>query len=550
MQDERRQLEKHEKYDLIVIGGGINGAGIARDAALRGLRVALVEKKDFGAGTTQAPTRLIHGGLRYLEYFEFSLVFESLQERKNLLRIAPHLVRPLAFIIPVYRGSKRSVPLINLGLTIYDLLSINTALPAHRYLSRDRLLKQEPGLRAEGLQGGALYYDCQVPFVERLCLANVLDACEHGATTLNYTGATGFIKNEAHNAIRGVIVQDMEGNHRNLYADMIVNAAGPWVDEVTRLANPEEPKRIGGTKGTHLVVDRFPGAPDHAIYVEAREDQRPFFIVPWLDLYLIGTTDDPYSGDLDAVHPTGDESEYLLRETNRIFPQANLSEQDIIHAYSGVRPLPAVTSKTSGAITRRHIIYDHAKENGISGLISIIGGKITTYRNLSRQTVDLVLEKLGKPVRPSNTHRLPLPGGDIPDHNLENYLMLQVPVTMRDYGLTEEQAQHLIELYGSRYNDVLALTRERPDLLERLSSHTPDIAAQALYAARFELARTLSDFFLRRTQIGSNVGHGLDCTRRVAALFAEVLGWNAQQQAAEIRAYEEELDTLFTIQPV
>ena len=385
-------------FDVIIIGAGINGAGIARDAAMRGLKVLLIEKGDAGGGTSSASTRLIHGGLRYLEHFEFRLVRESLRERETLLRIAPHLVRPLAMTIPIYRQSKRGRLTIRAGMIFYDLLSIGKSLPRHRMLSRGETLEQLPGLNPEGLLGSALYYDAQLEFPERLVMENVSSAREFGAKVLTHTRVTNLAV--ADGKVSGVEFVSEAGAAQFAEAGVVINAAGPWIDQVLERAPVESPKLIGGTKGSHLIVPPFPGAPVNALYVEARSDGRPIFIIPWNKLYLIGTTDVRFEGDPDQVRCEPWEIDYLLSETNLALPGAHLTSDDILQTYSGVRPLPVTGDKDEQSITRRHFIRQHPQ---LPNLLSIVGGKLTTYRSLAEECVDLIFQKLGKDSPPCKT---------------------------------------------------------------------------------------------------------------------------------------------------
>ena len=366
-------------FDLIVVGAGINGAGIARDAAMRGLKVLLLDKGDVASGTTSWSTRLIHGGLRYLEYYELYLVHESLSEREKLLKIAPHLVKPLPFIIPVYDYSKRGTVLVRLGMIGYDTLSWSKSLDRHKMLSREEVIERIPGLEAEGLLGAAMYYDGQVEYAERLAVENAVSAREHGAVVLTYAGVDRLVVEDGD--VVGVEFTDLlGGGEYTVRAPVTANVAGPWVDEVLRRMDFAEERMIGGTKGSHLVVDPFPGAPaGEALYAEAKQDGRPYFIVPWNGRYLIGTTDIRYEGDLDEVVASEEEIDYLINETNTVIPSANLTRDKVLFTYSGIRPLPYETEGAEGSVTRGHLVYDHATHDPrIGGLISIIGGKITT----------------------------------------------------------------------------------------------------------------------------------------------------------------------------
>ena len=385
-------------FDVIIIGGGINGAGIARDAAMRGLTVLLIEKGEIGGGTSSASTRLIHGGLRYLEHFEFGLVRESLRERETLLRIAPHLVRPLAISIPIYQQSKRGWSTIRAGMIFYDLLSWRKSLPRHRMLSRVQTLARLPGLNPDGLVGSALYYDAQVEFPERLVMENVSSAHALGAAVLTHTRVTRLAVGDG--KVSGVEYVSDAGETQFAEGTTVINAAGPWIDQVLDHAPVKSPKLIGGTKGSHIIVPPFPSAPENALYVEARSDGRPIFIIPWNKLYLIGTTDIRFEGDPDKVRCEPWEFDYLLSETNLALPGARLTSDDILNTYSGVRPLPVTSDKDEQSITRRHFIRQHPQ---LPNLLSIVGGKLTTYRSLAQECVDLIFQKLGKKSPPCTT---------------------------------------------------------------------------------------------------------------------------------------------------
>jgi len=385
------RVAENSRFDVIVIGAGINGAGIARDAAMRGLKVLLIDKGEPGGGTTSASTRLIHGGLRYLEHFEFGLVRESLRERDILLRIAPDLVKPLPIAIPIYRQGKRGRLTIRAGMILYDLLSWGKSLPNHRMLSRAQSLERWPGLNPEGLVGAALYYDAQVEFPERLVEANVRSAREFRAEVFTHARVTSLAVEDGKVSGVGFIRED--GLEQFTEAAVVINAAGPWIDFVLERAPVESPKLIGGTKGSHLIVPPFPSAPANAIYLEARSDGRPIFIIPWNKLYLIGTTDVRFEGNPDEVRCEDWEIEYLLSETNLAFPNAGVTRANILSTYSGVRPLPVTNDKDEQSITRRHFIREHPR---LPNLLSIVGGKLTTYRSLAEECVDLIFRKLGK----------------------------------------------------------------------------------------------------------------------------------------------------------
>ncbi|HET8523082.1 MAG TPA: glycerol-3-phosphate dehydrogenase, partial [Thermomicrobiales bacterium] len=470
-------------FDVIVIGAGINGAGIARDAAMRGLRVLLIDKGDIASGTTSWSTRLIHGGLRYLEHAEFSLVRESLREREYLLHNAPHLVKPLPLVLPIYREARRGPFMIRAGMVLYDMLSYDKTLERHHMLNRKQTLKREPGLDPKGLRGGALYYDAQVTFPERLAVENVLSAHQHGATVLTYTRADRLLTEGA--VVRGIEMTDLlSGQHSTVRGKVVVNVAGPWVDQVLTGENVDEKRMIGGTKGSHLVVNPFPDAPKDAVYYEARSDGRAIFIVPWNERYLIGTTDIRFTGDLDDVRADESEIAYLIREANALIPSASLTEEDVLYSYSGVRPLPYKPEGEAGAITRQHIIHNHAPR--LRGLFSIIGGKLTTYRSLAEEAVDEICERLGVDAKSRTaTTRLPGAAGVAYDTFRKQFI--------EESGLPSEVAGRLVGLYGVRANDVTALTEQNPELAIPFDPNSGAIAAEIVFAFEHEDAQTLED---------------------------------------------------------
>jgi glycerol-3-phosphate dehydrogenase len=534
-------------FDLIVVGAGINGAGIARDAAMRGLDVLLLDKGDVASGTTQWATRLIHGGLRYLEYYEVSLVRESLKDREILLHIAPHLVRPLGFLVPIYERAKHGPLMIRLGMIGYDTLSLDKSLDNHHMLSREEALEREPGLNPEGLLGAAFYYDAQVEYAERIAVENAISAREHGAVVLTYCKVNRLVLDDGR--VTGVEFADvLGGGSYRARAPVTVNVAGPWVDEV--LGEIHEGRMIGGTKGSHLIVDPFPGAPkNEALYVEARRDGRPYFILPWNGRYLIGTTDIRYDGDLDHIVADEEEIEYLIDETNFVIPEANLTRESVLFAYSGVRPLPYQPEGSEGSVTRSHIVYDHARGKGVGtkrssigedaarveGLISIVGGKLTTYRNLSRQTVDMVYEKLGREAPESRTSKVPLPGGETEE--FETFAAWFKATS----DLTDELAERLLKLYGVRALEVLEMAGDDPSLKMPLGpSATVEsgvIGAEVLYAFRRELVQTLADVLLRRTMVGLGPSVGLDVDEAAARVAVKHLGWSEDRAKSEVEAY-------------
>ena len=525
------------EYDLVVIGAGINGAGIARDAALRGMSVLLLDQADIGSGTSSWSSRLIHGGLRYLEYGEIPLVFESLHERRRLRRVAPHLVRRLRLKIPVYKGGRRGLFLIRLGLIAYDLLSIGKSIPRHRMLTRTTFLEQEPGVLSDELLGGASYFDAQVTYAERLVLENVIAARNADAVVRTYSPVIGITVS------RGEVcnVQFMDFASRSeieVRAKLVVNAAGPWVDQVLRTVNRSFAPLMGGTKGSHIVVGKFPGAPHDAFYVEAAADGRPFFIIPWNGQYLIGTTDIRYDGDLDDVVASEEEVRYLLDETNRVFPHAKLGMKDVHFTYAGIRPLPRRESGPESAITRRHIIKKHGRQ--ARGLVSVVGGKLTTYRNLAEQVVDFAVKALKFEADDCVTRRRILPGG----HSLEEARrrLNEIP------ELSAAGRERLVSIYGGRAAGVVGLARTRPDWQAVLGRQRRILAAEAVFAVREEMAVTLIDIVHRRMMTGLDADQGKETAQDIAGLAAGELGWSdaeRKQQLEQLKQYNRRLKPAF-----
>ncbi len=521
---------ERERFDAIIIGAGINGAGSARDAALRGLRVLLLDKGDIAGGTTAWSTRLIHGGLRYLEHGELRLVRESLRERERLLRLAPHLVRPLPLLIPLYADGARAPRTIRAGLWAYDLLSFDKTLARHRTLTRAATLARAPGLAADNLRGGAVYYDAQVEYAERLALENALDARAQGAAVLTYARVTRIVAEQG--SVRGVEFTDLlAGGAYRAHAPVVLNAAGAWVDEVVAGLSPALGQMIGGTKGSHIVVAPFRAAPAVALYVEAQTDRRPFFIIPWQGLYLIGTTDLHYAGDLDALTPDEAEIAYLLAETNRVLPAAQLTRADVLYCYAGVRPLAFQSARAPAGITRRHFIRDHAPQ--LTGFASIIGGKLTTYRALAEQAVAFIYKQLRRPAPPCTTAQHPLPGAACADFNAFSARFTA------ESALPVATSERLLRVYGTRAAEVLRLTEEDAELRAPFGAESETIGAEVLFAFRAELAETLTDCLLRRTMVGLNRTAGLDAVEPAARLAQTYLGWDAARAAQEIAAYRQ-----------
>ncbi len=513
-----------ESFDLIVIGGGIVGAGVARDAALRGLKVALFERQDFGCGTTAGSTRLIHGGLRYLELLDFRLVRLDLKERETLLKVAPHLVKPLRFVVPFYGGGLARRLKVRLGMMLYDLLSLDKSLPRHSVLDAEEVKAVEPGLRAEGLRGAVAYYDAQAFSPERLCLENVIDAREHGAHVFNYAEVTGALRRGER--IEGVRVRDTldaAGEEFEVRGRVVVNASGPWFDRVARNLTPGDAPRIRTTKGVHVAC---PPLTRQALVLFSNVDGRLFFVIPWLGYSWIGTTDTDYAEDPGAARASAADVEYLARSVKEFVP--GVADAPVYFSNAGVRAL-VMEEGSESSVSRMHRV-DDGERSGAPGLVSVLGGKITGYRAVAEEVTDVVCSKLNVKTA-CRTAATPLPGARPGRQN-----------AAAPSSVDEETAAHLSGLYGSRASEVIGLADSDGRLRERLARGYPDIAAQVVHAVRSEQCRRLNDFMLRRTTLGFSRDQGRAAASSAAALLAEELGWSHQRAAAETRAFDEHLD--------
>jgi glycerol-3-phosphate dehydrogenase len=521
------------EYDVVVIGAGINGGGIFREASLRGYKTLLLEKGDLGGATTSTSSRLIHGGLRYLEHYEFSLVRESLRERERLLKSAPHLVTPIPLTLPVYKGHKRGPFMIGLGMIAYDMLSYDKSVPNSKMLTREQALEAEPGLDPDGLRAAGRYYDCQAEFPERLVVENVVDGVRHGGTVRTHSRVTGFELSD--HMVDTVIYTDKDGAERRVTTASVINVAGPWIDRVLGLAG-SFPRFNGGTKGSHIVVEPFAGAPKDALYIEARQDGRPYFIIPWNDLYLIGTTDIRFAGELDTIVADEDEINYLLNETNMAIPDAKLSREDVLYTFAGVRPLPYVTEGSTAAITRKHIIKSHRPE--VTNVVTIIGGKLTTYRSLAEEAIDEVDRTFGRPVggKKSPTRTKPLPGA-AENMTLEHNRF----VAQRPQWLSEASARWLVNRYGMRARDIVALAEENPRYQEPIREGHDAIIAVIPFSFEQEYAGTLADVLLRRTMLAMDADAGLSVADSISHVAQEIYGWSDEQREAELAEFHRQI---------
>jgi glycerol-3-phosphate dehydrogenase len=524
----RRRLQV-EAFDVAIIGGGITGAGIARDAALRGLRVALLEAGDFASGTSSRSSRLVHGGIRYLEHGHLHLVFESSRERRTLLRIAPHLVRPLAFTWPVYQGARVSRLELALGLGLYDTLAMFRNTSRHDRLSRAEVLEREPSLQPDGLLGGARYYDAACDD-SRLTLANVVAAVEAGAAVLNHARVTGLAL--VGGRARGLHASDVvAGDRLTVRAATIVNATGPWSDDIRSLEAPLEQRSVSGSRGAHIAVPRIRIGNRDAITMLHPDDGRVMFTLPAGDQAIIGTTETPSAPGSSESLATRAEVDYLLRAANAYFPHAGLSTSDVIAAWSGIRPLAQqAASEDVGSASREHSIT-----RGSRGVIHVTGGKLTTYREMASQVVD---EFAGPEARRERTAVVALPGGERSLDALRQ--------DVRDVVADEGVAERLVSAYGTRWRNVWDLAAEEPHLRERLSPAHAVIGAEVVYGVQQEMAVTLGDVLIRRTRLAfESPDQGRSLAPVAARLAATLPSWVAVNIGSALEEYEVEVLSVF-----
>jgi len=523
-----------EEFDILVIGGGITGTGIAWDAALRGFKTALLDKGDFASGTSSRSSRLIHGGLRYLQRLELDLVYEACRERGILLRrLAPHLVRPLPFLYPVYKGEGVGYFQLRAGMWLYDGLAFFRNIRRHRMLGAREVLSLEPALRQEGLQGAACFYDCRGDDA-RITLAVARAAHRAGAVVANYVEAIELLKSRG--KIAGAGVRDLvSGRDMEVKAKVVVNAAGPWGDRILALDGSSSGSALRLTKGIHLVLRRDRIGHTYAISISSPRDGRFVFLIPWGDFTLIGTTDTDYQGNPDRVYADGEDVGYLLEAVNHALPDVALGEEDIISTYAALRPLAFSGPESPYDVSRKHRIFETP-----SGLLCIAGGKFTTFRKMARDLVNVAAEKLARAhgLRAKTgcrTHLTPLPGGDEPisEEKLSSWKQAA--------DLDDKVVEHLAFAYGTEMEKLLGLIRDDPSLGEPILKGLPYLKAQVLYAVEEEMALSLRDFMMRRTRLVCEARDGgLSVAEEVARMMGEALGWGEEKVREEVDAYREE----------
>jgi glycerol-3-phosphate dehydrogenase len=530
---------KPDEVDMIVVGGGITGCGIARDAVLRGLRVVLLEKNDFGSGTSSRSSRLIHGGVRYLEHGYLHLVFEASAERRRLLRLAPHLVRPLKFTWPVYRGARIRLWKLAAGLTLYDMLALFRNVGRHRVLSAGWMKRDQPAVLADGLVGGATYYDAATDD-SRLTLAVAMDARARGATLLNHAKVEGLIIE--HGMARGVEARDvLTGQPMSFRAPMIVNATGPWSDAFRALEGVAPGSRVHGSKGVHIAVPRGRIGNRGAFTLLSPKDGRVMFVLPGEAQTIIGTTDTFTSSSPDDVRANEADVAYLLEAANHFFPRANLHRGDVIAAWAGIRPLMASSDENPGSASREHAIAVTA-----AGVVTITGGKLTTFRIMAEQTVDRALRHAGLPFVPGRTADMPI-GWDFPRPKRDvAALQLGIAAALRERN--DERVPRMVIRYGARWRDALAAIDRSDGDAERIHPEHTYRFGDLRFACEHESARTLGDLLIRRTHLAfERQDHAIALAPRVAEYVAPILGWSAQDIAEHMARYRDEVENIFRV---
>ncbi|HUD65707.1 MAG TPA: glycerol-3-phosphate dehydrogenase/oxidase [Candidatus Sulfotelmatobacter sp.] len=513
-----------QHFHVVVIGGGINGVAVARECARAGKRTLLVEQNDFASGVTSRSTRIIHGGLRYLEHGEIDLVRESVRERERLLRERSHLVHPVHFLFLLNEKSQRSAMTVRAGLWLYQRFATRKSSK----LTEMELKRIERVLDA-GHQWSLLNYeDAQCEFPERLVAEWLTEAVDAGAIVRNHCEVLAV--DVAHGRARGVLLRDRtSGKDERVDAGWILNCTGPWADRICQRSSIRTTKpMVGGVRGSHIVLPRFSGAPNAALYTEAA-DGRPVFVIPWNEQMLVGTTEVPDTGDPGKTAPSNEEIEYLLRTVSQLFFKAKLSAHDIKYAFAGVRPLPSAPKDKPSAVTRRHFLHDHTAE-GAAKMISVIGGKLTTAASLARECA----RKIGIEVKEPKTIAVG------PGSALDPLLDQEVLEIARAGSVSEETARGMMEWHGQRAIDIARTALVSADLRAPICPHSSHIVAEVVEAYRRECAVTLGDVLLRRVPVALGACWSESCSREAALRIGAVLGWDQQALGSNLESFEME----------
>jgi len=516
-----------ENFDVLVIGGGVTGVGAALDAASRGLKVALIESQDIAAGTSSRSSKLIHGGLRYLEQYDFKLVREALHERELLVStLCPHLVKPIGFLFPLTEKFKERT-YVGAGLALYDALrGFQRALPWHKHISQRQINEIAPSLRPDIIMGAIKYFDAQVDDA-RHTLSVARTAARHGAIIATRVRADSLIREGKR--VVGVKAKDLvSGKSISIKATVTVMCAGIWSDELHEKFELKAGYGVTMSKGVHIVL------PGSAIKSNAgiilKTPVSVLFLIPWGDKWIVGTTDTPYTGDRAEPFATREDVQYILDQANRVLTP-KLKTEEIIGVYAGLRPLVA---NNKGSATTK-LSREHTVDRPAAGFVSIAGGKYTTYRVMGKDVIDLAVNELRKLTPESVTEKLPLIGAD-------GYFALvqQSERIAEESGLDSETISHLLNRYGSMISEILDLIGSQPSLAQKLHKDLPYLKAEVHYAASHEGARTVDDVISRRTRIAFEaINHGVDLAGDIAAIIAPVLGWSAKDRRESVTSYED-----------
>ena len=517
------------QLDVLVVGGGITGAGAALDAASRGLRVGLVESRDLAAGTSSRSSKLIHGGLRYLEQGDFKLVREALRERDLLVtKLAPHLVKPVPFLYPLYKKVVER-PYVGAGLVIYDAMEgTKRPVPHHRHLTARGALRRAPALRPERLAGAMVYYDAQVDDARHtVCVART--AAMHGAIVVTRASATSLLRSADGTQVTGAVVRDEEtGRSFDVLATRVVVCAGVWTDLVHSLGGVQAGYQVRMSKGVHLVMPR--SAIDAETGMIVRTEKSVLFFIPWGERWIVGTTDTDWSGDRAEPTASGADVDYILAAANRVLATP-LTRADVIGVYAGLRPLVAAAAdRPTTKLSREHVV-----DVPLPGLVSIAGGKFTTYRLMARDVVDAAVADFPRPVPESVTGQLPLLGADgLPAVRAAAQRLAE------DYGVPLSSVEHLLARYGSAVSEVLDLVRSEKTLGRPLLDGYPYLRAEVAYAVTHEGALHIEDVLARRIRLLiESPDAGVAAAAEVGVIMGGLLGWGRRRRALEVRQYLE-----------
>jgi glycerol-3-phosphate dehydrogenase len=536
---ESMQLVRHRLFDLVVIGGGIAGAGVAQNAVSRGLSVALIEKEDFSSGTSSKTTKLIHGGLRYLEQFQVKLTAELCRERARLARLAPHLVRSFSFLLPLSKKHTLFNWKMHLGLALYDLVALSSQTSHHfESLSPENVLRAAPALNSANLAGGLRFHDC-ITDDSRMVLSVIKSACNHGAVAINYLQAKTFVLDG--DSIQGIECRDRyTGEDLLIRGKSYVNATGVWTDEVCRLVEPDWTDRVTPSKGTHIIVPASAFETNTALFLPTN-DNRYVFVVPWQNALMIGTTDHLYTGSLNNPLPDGEEIDYLLHVVNSYTRSHKLGRSDITGTFSGLRPLVRMeqtgTVDDTASMSRDHMIFETA-----NGLLNVAGGKLTSYRLMAEEVVDRLVAKIPDvAARSSQTDQMVLGGWQ--DKNDYVTRSSEISSHARKLGMDPGVIDHLVASYGAEAAAVVGLVELDPTLGERVCPNHVPIMAEVLYGVQREMAVSLEDVLFRRMRLGIiNQSETLAAAPKVAALMQRLLDWDEVRVRAELAALDAQIE--------